>query len=146
MNATDLMIGDWLIPYGKTEPSKIESLGYQYDMAGRYDKLSLECEPFTFTYPSYCKPVPLTREVLEKNGFAYNSENGALIAYAYESYSNQMEEISLYDVEIEYENNQLHICDSNHPREVMLHLMNCNYVHELQHALRVCKIDKEIVL
>ena len=119
MNATDLMIGDWLIPYGKTEPSKIESLGYQYDMAGRYDKLSFECEPFTFTYPSYCKPVPLTREVLEKNGFAYNRKNGALIAYAYESYS---------------------------PREVMLHLMNCNYVHELQHALRVCKIDKEIVL
>lgn len=146
MNATDLMIGDWLIPYNETEPRRVEHLTYQYDMSGKYDVVAFDKNPYTFNYTGFCKPVPITREILEKNGFAYNRKNGALIAYAYESYSNQMEEISLYDVEIEYENNQLHICDSNHPREVMLHLMNCNYVHELQHALRVCKIDKEIVL
>lgn len=146
MKVSDLMIGDWLFPYNETEPRRVEHLTYQYEMSGKYDVVAFDKNPYTFNYTGFCKPVPITREILEKNGFAYNRKNGALIAYAYESYSNQMEEISLYDVEIEYESNQLHICDSNHPREVMLHLMECNYVHKLQHALRLCGIEKEIVL
>jgi len=92
------------------------------------------------------EPIPLTSEILEKNDFAYNKNNGAFVAYAEESYSNQTVEISLFHVKNEYNNIQLHICESRYPEEVMLHLMECNYIHELQHVFRACGIKKEIEL
>ena len=148
MKSTELMIGDWLIPYNETEPRRVEHLTYQYEMSGKYDVVAFDKNPYTFNYTGFCKPVPITREILEKNGFVCREERGSFVAYSYseESYSNQTVEITLFHVESEYKNNQLHICEFHHPNEVMLHLMKCNYVHKLQHALRLCGIDMEITL
>ena len=115
-------------------------------MSGKYDAVAFDKNPYTFNYTGFCKPVPITREILEKNGFVYRKNSGAFIVYAEESYSNQTVEVTLFDVESEFRNIQLHICEFHHPNEVMLHLMECNYVHQLQHALRLCGIEKEIVL
>lgn len=146
MKTKDLMIGDWLIPYNETEPRRVEHLTYQYDMSGKYDAVAFDKNPYTFNYTGFCKPVPITREILEKNGFVCRKNSGAFIVYAEESYSNQTVEVTLFDVESEFRNIQLHICESNSPKETMLHLMECNYVHQLQHALRLCGIEKEIEL
>ena len=92
------------------------------------------------------EPILLTREILEKNEFAYCVNTGAFYAYAEESYSNQPMEIILFNVESEYRNNQLHINEANATQKTMLHLMECNYVHNLQHVFKVCGIKKEIEL
>ena len=146
MEVKDLMIGDWLIPYNETEPRRVEHLTYQYEMSGKYDAVAFDKNPYTFNYTGFCKPVPITREILEKNGFVYRKNSGAFIVYAEESYSNQTVEVTLFNVESEFRNIQLHICESNDPQETMLHLMECNYVHQLQHALRLAGIDMEITL
>ena len=146
MKVSDLMIGDWLFPYNETEPRRVEHLKYQYEMSGKYDVVAFDKNPYTFNYTGFCKPVPITREILEKNGFVYRKDSGAFIVYAEESYSNQTVEVTLFNVESEFRNIQLHICESNSPQETMLHLMECNYVHQLQHALRLAGIDMEITL
>ena len=115
-------------------------------MSGKYDVVAFDKNPYTFNYTGFCKPVPITREILEKNGFVCRKDSGAFVAYAEESYSNQTVEVTLFDVESEFRNIQLHICESNNSQETMLHLMECNYVHQLQHALRLCGIDKEVEL
>ena len=129
MKATELMIGDWIqVPPSGRRKMKITQLCEDW---GEMDDVD---------------PVPITREILEKNEFAYCERNGAFYAYAEESYSNQMVEIILFNVESEYRNNQLHINEANYKEETLIHLMECNYVHNLQHVFRVCGIKKEIVL
>lgn len=137
MKETELMIGDWVLtPEGK--PTQV----YQI-----YNGFVSITEPAPILYNVEClQPVNLTSEILEKNGFVYRKNSGAFIVYAEESYSNQTVEVTLFNVESEFRNIQLHICESNSPQETILHLMDCNYVHELQHVFKVCKIKKDIKL
>ena len=146
MKATDLMIGDWLIPATKNTPDRVHELTYQEDMSGKYDVVEFENNRNVFFYISFCKPIPLTVEILKKNDFAYCNDDGGCYGYFEESYSNQTMEIALFHVKSEYRNVQLHIREENHKEETMLHLMECNYVHQLQHVLKVCGIKKEIEL
>lgn len=75
----------------------------------------------------YIEAIPLTAEILEKNGFEYNDSP---IVLGWEQYG-----LTLY-------------------RGGDGFLINCgqnvaliiNYVYELQFVLRLCRIDKEIVL
>lgn len=90
------------------------------------------------------EPIPLTPEILEKNDFLYYSVDDGYYGYFEESYSNQTTEIILFNVNNENRNVQIHI--NYHNDETILHLMECNYVHQLQHILKVCGIKKEIEL
>ena len=140
MKSTELMVGDLVLLFGDT-PARVDAIGdtkvYVYEKERGDWHVGYE----------HIKPTPLTAEILEKNGFTRSTRNGGYYLYADESYSNQTMEIILFHVDSEYNSNQLHICyavsSSDH---VMLHLMSCNHVHELQHALRLCGIEKEIVL
>ena len=73
-------------------------------------------------------PIPLTPEILEKNGWDWNGEIwiNTDILFAIENG---------YDREIRY---WWHMFNSP--------IVRINYVHELQHALRLCEIKKEIKL
>lgn len=86
-------------------------------------------------------PIPLTPEMLEKNGF--KREN---LITSYNHYIGIDNRVSLND-DFYYINsrNTWHVhVDS----EDYCTIANCEltYVHELQHILRLCKIDKEIVV
>jgi hypothetical protein len=89
------------------------------------------------------KPIPLTAEILEKNGFEKtsdrNDERGTMekwflpgIAYAY-CFSNN---------EIEFE--IIGYGKGSRGRGKFRSVLS--FVHELQHAFRVCGIEKEIVI
>ena len=85
-------------------------------------------------------PIPLTPEILEKNGF----ERENLIT-SYNHYTGIDNRVSLND-DFYYVNsrNMWHVhIDS----EDYCTIANCEltYLHELQHLLRLCKIYKEIV-
>ena len=80
------------------------------------------------------EPIPITPEILEKNGFLIYDDD----IYLWENVINI---VRLYT-------------DDNHTwflymcSDICGHIdyLAINSVHELQHALRLCKIDKEIVL
>ena len=75
----------------------------------------------------YLEPIPLTPEILEKNGFDYND---LPFVQGWQQFG-----LTLYRGGKGYLIN----CGENVAMVV-------NYVHQLQHALRICGIDKEITL
>ena len=125
MEICNLMIGDW-VSYNDKMSCKITALckdrpvfdtllGYQ-DWSIPYEKL---------------KPIPLTDEILKKNGFDYENNVGDVLEY--------------YNYEIIYNTweHELRILEN---REQILKIKTFDEmcVHELQHALRLCGINKEI--
>lgn len=123
------MIGDWVLYEG--EPYQIRRLGiYGVDRDGE-------------DYPAVCvgkptgigliverneiEPIPLTTEILEKNGFS----NKGTLWYLEED-----------NFELEHNNNDSFIWIVGDVYIVAL----IKYVHQLQHALRLCGIEKEIEL
>ena len=140
MKANELMIGGWVNYRGTF--IKVTSL---YDKGGSNE---IGWGKIESTWVNGCciEPILLTREILEKNEFTYCKKNGAFYAYEEESYSNQMVEIILYNIENENRSTQLHINYVFQEDETMIHLIECNFVHNLQHALRILRIKKEIVL
>lgn len=130
----DLMVGDWVLLFDET-PVRVDCVGnievYLTEPRGQHEL------DWHVTY-EHIKPIPLTPEILEKNGFVL-SEKSSSKPY-------QIRENSVYISVIVYKGrlNARYHERSNKPMNAMQ--IDCNYVHELQHALRLCGIDKEIVL
>ena len=128
MKPEELMIRDWVIRRGvPEEPMWLSGMkttaGIAYlDQNGR--GLAEKFENI--------EPIPLTPEILEKNMFLLDS-NG--IFYLKENLKFGFKK----DIDYGYwfvnraDNHKEYIC-------------TCDFVHELQHILKLCKIEKEIVL
>lgn len=97
-------------------------------------------------------PIPITPEILKKNGWVIDKENEVVsrFVWAQKPPKNKLEfttvEISLYNeasigvkclVEIR--------CSSLSNGINSFHSCDCENIHQLQAALRLCKIEKEIV-
>ena len=119
MKATDLMIGDWVIAYGKNT---------QVVWVGNIHKLAVRGFPSEF-YEDEIEPIPLTPEILEKNEF-FKSYDDDGIHYKYTLISDGIG-FSLKYVRSVFQ---------------WLGPLDFKYVHELQHALKLCGIKKEIEL
>ena len=107
MNTKELMIGDWV--YG-TEKKKY----------GRVDKLEHDVEDESV------EPIPLTEEILKKNGFLGN-DYGEIIIGEWRIMCDCSNVAILHNEHVDID-------------------IPIRYVHELQHALKLCRIDKEIEL
>lgn len=142
MKAEELMIGDWVYC---TYPSINKCLRVAEIKTVADNELKVVLfDDIRLVFPSkYIDAIPLTPEILEKNGFTYCKSNGGFYLYTTISYGNWDAEVVLFDVNSEYRNNQLHI-GSPDDSDTFLHLMECNYVHQLQHAFRVLGIKQEI--
>lgn len=120
MKNEELMIGDWVSVSGTN--MQVAALGRT--KAGFLDEKS---EMFFHEYDNI-HPIPLTDEILEKNGFEYMIDEygcwmmGKVELLEREPYN------GLFEVEI-------HISKET----IFLH-----YVHKLQHALRLCGIERRI--
>lgn len=132
MKVTDLMIGDWLHAKGFEVNTRV--IGIESNAAWLDDK-SVWCRRFE----EEIDPIPLTAEILEKNGFKVVNRVGR-VEYTMEDY--------FHVIEI-YEYNDMTYWMHSESKEFNLptaRVININYVHELQHALRMCGVEKEIVL
>ena len=143
MKADELMVGDWV--YGCTDPYDQDEEQKKYPVKviriDAYGDIMTEGEnPFTEPYEDEwwnLEPIPLTPEILEKNfGVVERSSDGyscvinreLLLAFHLEA---------TLDIWIAQPSDWPHLTYS---------LPLPRYVHELQHALRICGIEKEIVL
>ena len=126
LRALDLMIGDWV---KVTDDDTDDSFIGQVKAIDELENINVqEGEDVAYPYSIDClEPIPLTPEILEKNGFKYNEHP---FVQGYEQFG-----LVLYHGGDGYRIN----CGQN----VALQL---DSVHQLQHALRLCGIDKEIEL
>lgn len=136
MKANELMIGDWVLHDG--EPYQVRQLGiYGVDRDGE-------------DYPAVCvgkpkgvgliverneiEPIPLTPEILEHN-FERKGRN-----YVFST--------DFYEVEIHEYNDGMYMltytsCEMNLPST---QIANICFIHQLQQAMRLCGVEKEIIL
>lgn len=141
MKATELMIGDLVLQSNgnavKIDWIKTGEYGY-YD---KYGKMEIACTPLL-------EPIPLTAEILEKNGFKVTKESKMLvltIAACYEL-NNEAEYPNKYWIIIDDFSDDEKIRMSfniQYPKKIhQLSGLRIAYVHELQHALRLCGLNE----
>ena len=130
MKAKDLMIGDWVNYHDddKIVPKQVSEIT-DFKQLQLHDK-----DNWVIVGEKYCEPIPLTGEILEKNRFEKQDDGW---------YKITLEEENLIGVQ-PFENVNW-IFGANVFPNIIEHL-NILYVHELQHALRLCGVEKEINL
>ena len=135
MTANELMIGDYVIR--KNVPNEILIVNAIDSIRGI---VYLDLDGLGITEKiENIKPIPLTPEILEKNGWVYNNEDekffpqtwvgGGLKLQGADDCGYCIVVTSDYDDE-----------DTNGTPFIIF------YVHQLQHALRLCGIIKEIII
>lgn len=141
MKAQDLMIGDWV---RMKESPDLKFQMEDVSGTGMFKRWSQDGEimiPFSY---SEIEPIPLTREILEKNGFEkldfshYHIKGRTLVLDADGKWEG---ELVWHWVVTEMDTNskgQNYVID--------YYVATIQYVHQLQHALRLCGIDLEIKL
>lgn len=134
------MIGDW-VNYRGTN-IKITSL---YDK-GESNEIGWGLMESTWVNGINVEPIPLTAEILEKNGFTdgeYRHYVGCIWKLNVEGFrilnlTESCGKSCLWGEKIK----------PNYPNSVgnKFTIPNICYVHELQHAMRICGIEKEIII
>lgn len=144
MNAKDLMIGD-LVYYSEPNQylTRVDEIRQTADnqplyyIAGKRDhKDPIQVEDVNLFACDILFPIPLTPEILEKNGYnttpVYDIDDDSIVY----PHIDLCGEWTWYNGKIYYG-----ITD-----EEVAVLFDCKYVHEFQHFLRLVGIKKEIVL
>ena len=146
MKAEDLMIGDYCRVWReglciKNKGTIVKVLGIDAEKSLKEKGLvgCAHCHPLDGDqfdggiWCEYLDPIPLTVEILEKNGFNYVKETGYM---CYEQLGDRQYNL----IAVKGNILQMQFTSGN------LEWTECRYVHDLQHALRLCGIEKEIVL
>lgn len=126
MKANELMIGDWVFFNGK--PNKVTSLLVTDLGVDQIYVFGKTCQVATIS--EYIEPIPITPKILEKNGFVKYGD--------YYEWNNKLEKI-IWFIEDGYTNITSMKNDAICDRKI-------SNVHELQHVLRICGIEKQINL
>lgn len=156
MRVNDLMVGDWMQFADGVE--KVMVVGIKTD--GRHTEkdpiITVENNRHRWMDKSLdeLKPVLLTDGILETNGFIQDKDEETGITYhllvptGYERNSFTIQ-VTLYKKPICGVNTLVKCWGWTPPYNGGLndiHLCSVNYVHQLQHALRLCGIDKKIII
>lgn len=133
LKVTDLMVGDWLMSFGA--PHKV--VGIRTDMFEPHIRTDMSDTWYEEGIENLLEPIPLTPEILEKNGFKTEFYND------YKIY--ELNNFKVCKNCCDY----FEVCDLWDDSDWGWRIINfcpCAYVHQLQHALKLCGIDKEIVV
>lgn len=144
MKANELMIGDWIEPHQCRIPTVYARVEGIYPAGITIDKAE---RVFSF---DEIHPIPLTPEILEKNGFEKSYSNilttdgyKKLPQYKYKNMT-QVQDICRNLITISYSDLEGGVYDIQ--CGIGSHIYGLKYVHQLQHALRLSGIDKTIEL
>lgn len=124
MRASDLMIGDYVTV---TPSDMLIQVAATHKRKVAYHACTSK---LSWVREGLLRPIPLTREILEKNGMKFRTNVGWFA------------EDDEYFLEISTKGDNVYWTINDWEYSIL----KLNYVHELQHALRLCEIEKEIVL
>ena len=117
------MIGDWMFSYGHSR--QIEAI---------YDNERIQANCIELSEDEF-DPIPLTQEILEKNGFESDTNMFGLCDYELsESYI------------LENRGDRFCFVKRIPGHSSTFHIIDIKYVHELQHVLKFFEIEREIKL
>lgn len=138
IDETDLMLGDWIyLTEHKTNARVTELRSTDPDVVLVTDKGEVEMR-------IDMKPIPLTGEILEKNGFENQSESP--IAASYRLCLDE-DTFSYLFVDFRLRTGLVQVCFDSDMKGPKIGFSKYEMsVHELQHAMRMCRIEKEIEL
>lgn len=135
MKANELMIGDWVECVDSTHKEKVYAQIGAIEEGQTCILVEKDCSNW-FLDISFIKPIPLTCEILEKNGFVKDGDvlhlkvNKKMCGDGFE-----IQEAII------------------HPRNIVILItcvatikMQCKYVHQLQNAFTQSEFNKDIVL
>ena len=131
MKAEDLMIGDWLKHYNGT-PMQVTKITTEHFACA--ENGGVNC----WEYNNKFEPIPLTPELLKKNDILYEKQS---FYYVIEDDENL--ECTYYIQQVLQEDWVVGVDIGAYDCSVFARI---KYVHQLQHALKLCGIDKEIVV
>lgn len=133
MEATDLMIGDLVCLKDDTKyelPLKVDGI--------IEDDISLEGDGFLGGIDGLIRPIPLTPEILKKNGFEMFKYDGWI--HYYRIFGNSVIPFVLHStIGGEMLSQEVDIFSTSTNTNCGI---DVNYVHEIQHALRLCGLNK----
>lgn len=118
MKTNELMIGDWVYSAFSEKPCKVEGIEWT---ESEYAYVNI-CGVNEYKCIESLSPIPLTQEILEKNGFICDGESWW------------------------YQDFRIALSKSKGVSLVCGRQKRFEFVHQLQHALRLCGIEKEIEL
>jgi hypothetical protein len=125
MKADELMIGDWVYNKNINKPMQIYPMIFSQ---------MFRSNPKATTEDYNIFPIPLTPEILEKIGF----ESQHNVGYVLERYDDDTIIVDLWNRTLKILMNYKVVFEKEYFDTIPL--------HELQHALRLCGIEKEIEL
>lgn len=123
IKTNELQIGDWVSCDGKN--CRVAEIG---------GMVCLDAESVLFGSIEDIEPIPLTPEILEKNGFTKENR-----LYYWVQEKDGKTTAGVY-----YWVDEKHINIAGYEDDGVT--ISCPYVHTLQHALKLCGIEKEITL
>lgn len=135
MKVTNLMNGDWVNVFGI--PKQIEGI--------RKFRNGDEIVYYDGDNGNFIKgvtPIPLTSEILEKNGFNRLDQIASVEPY-YWFFFNKETEVKIKAFNTIYKGLWVECVN---PVNNATTYKQCEFVHEFQHVLRLCEIEKEIIL
>lgn len=129
MKANELMIDDWVYlvkDYGRPKKNimKIDALDLQRISDGMFE----------------VEPIPITPEILEKNGFELHPDGWLWCK------EKGNEEQNYIFIQFRKGCDEIRLCELNFTNKVVAKHSSIANVHELQHFFKVCAIEKEIEL
>lgn len=159
MKAEELMVDDWVLAEGKpVQVTNISVLGgdvirvinpfMSYDIAYASNIIALSNGAKDI---NKIEPIQITEEILKKNGFKNDViAQKAIIAEGASNFSvilvSEDNRITLNNIDEHINSfNKWHVHIDTEDMRTMC-TSEITYVHELQHLLKLCKIEKEIVL
>lgn len=133
MKANELMIDDWVYNKNIAKPMQIYPTIFPQ---------MFRSNPNATTEDYNIFPIPLTPEILKKNGFEVQDQGGGR-KDVWTGFGIDCEG----DIEVEFQNNiPVHLKIDGGFKGEYYTSANIKYVHQLQHAMRLCGIEKEIIL
>lgn len=152
MKATDLMIGDWVrlsSYYGRVDG--IIRLREVYTAEEKWMVIvHFGGNWYEQVNVAILEPIPITPEILEKNGFTKYDVGHNVSGWSIVDDDNLYSAIpfTLTDNDFDTESGEYKWGPVEDDREesFVREIGRIKYVHELQHLLKQCKIKKEIVL
>ena len=142
MKANDLMIGDWVNFYD-AQAYKVTSI--HINNKGCAVRLEFD-EYIVETWAGKIEPIPLTEEILKANGFEDATFGYGRHCLRIKGSVADSKITKYYSVEYHPKGCYPPSPDLEQFIDIMLNIgsirLNCYYVHELQHALRLCGLNE----
>lgn len=145
MKTSDLMIEDWVMSRRYPSPSRVYATYLDISKDQPTITIINEEEGKSIIAGHFIEeltPIPLTQEILEKNGFTLFNQYKNNIVYHYLIDDIQQNSIFITIVD----GTEIYYSYKSNDDYDVISFLPIQYVHELQHALKICKIDKEIIL